>query len=121
MSDLLHAQRLFTTEQRAALLENSRRTAQGEDIDPPPVVKLFLPGTECTWLLTELNPADEDVAFGLCDLGHQCPELGYVSLEEITSAKSGLGLTVERDMHFTANKTLSGYAEAAYKAGCIIA
>ncbi|WP_083786730.1 DUF2958 domain-containing protein [Methylobacterium nodulans] len=32
---------LITTEQRAKMLENGQRSAQGETIDPPPVVKLF--------------------------------------------------------------------------------
>ena len=34
-----------------------------------PVVKLFTPDGNCTWLLTELDPEDPDIAFGLCDLG----------------------------------------------------
>jgi hypothetical protein len=30
------------------------------------VVKLFTPDAACTWLLTELDPDDPDIAFGLC-------------------------------------------------------
>jgi len=33
-----------------------------------------------TWLLTELDSEDPDIAFGLCDLGMQCPELGSVRI-----------------------------------------
>ena len=63
--------------------------------------------------------ADPDIAFGLCDLGMQCPELGSVSLSEIASVRGPGGLTIERDRHFTANKTLSEYATEARNAGRI--
>ncbi|MDD2794640.1 DUF2958 domain-containing protein [Acidocella sp.] len=115
------AMRLFTPEQRAALIENGRRSREGHEIDPFPVVKLFLPGSDMTWLLTELDPEDDDLAFGLGDLGMGCPELGYVSLGEITSVKTALGLTVERDQFFQADKALSAYATAAQRAGYIVA
>jgi hypothetical protein len=51
-----------------------------------------------------------DIAFGLCDLGMGCPELGNVSLSELAEVRGGLGLPVERDPHFRARKTLSAYA-----------
>ena len=60
---------LITTAQKAELLVNGARSALGEPLDPPPVVKLFTPDAGATWLLTELDPADPDRAFGLCDLG----------------------------------------------------
>lgn len=83
-----------------------------EALDFKPVVKLFTPDAECTWLLTELDP-DAGLAFGLCDLGLGCPELGYVSLAELASARGKLGLPIERDLHFEANKSISAYAEEA--------
>ena len=50
---------------------------KGDDaLDFKPVVKLFTPDAQCTWLLTELD-SDGGLAFGLCDLGLGCPELGY--------------------------------------------
>ena len=85
----------------------------GETIDPPPVVKLLTPDAGANWLLTELDPADPDRAFGLCDLGLGCPELGWVSLAEIATVRGRLGLPVERDLHFVADRPLSAYAEAA--------
>ena len=112
---------LITAAQRAALLDNGARSALGQDIDPPPVVKLFTPDAGATWLLTELDPADPDRAFGLCDLGLGCPELGWVSLAEIASVRGRLGLAVERDLHFVADRPLSAYAEAAQFKGRITA
>ena len=104
---------LIPAAQRAELLDKGARSARGATIDPPPVVKLFTPDAGATWLLTELDPADPDRAFGLCDLGLGCPELGWVSLAEIASVRGRLGLAVERDLHFVADRPLSAYAKEA--------
>jgi hypothetical protein len=42
------------------------------------------------------------------------PELGTVSLSELASVNGPCGLTIERDLHFTASKTLSAYAREAH-------
>ena len=91
-----------------------------DTIDHKPVVKFFTPDANATWLFTELNPADEDTLFGLCDLGQGFPELGYASLVEIENLRGRLGLPVERDLHFEADKTLSQYAEMARRAERIV-
>src|SRR5262249_41116339 len=88
-------------------------------LDFLPVVKLFTPDAVCTWLLTEIDPEDPDIAFGLCDLGFGCPELGSVSLSELESVRGRLGLPIERDLHFVATKTLSAYADEARAHGTI--
>ena len=61
-----------------------------------------------------------DLAFGLCDLGLGCPELGYVSLTELRSVRGKLGLPIERDLHFDADKTISAYADEARTHGRIV-
>ncbi len=108
---------LLTEEQKAQLLANGResaeRSAAGQDFDPYPVVKLFTPDAGATWLLTEIDPDEPDIAFGLCDLGLGFPELGTVRLSELAELRGRLGLPVERDLHFTATKPLSAYAEEA--------
>ena len=119
-------QKLLLDDQRAQLLANGKANAEriakdGETIDFKPVVKLFTPWGECAWLLTELDPENPDIAFGLCDLGMGCPELGYVSLAEITSVKGPGGLRIERDEFFTATDPLSRYADDAHRHGRIIA
>src|SRR5918996_6371113 len=96
---------------RENLAEESR-----DEADFLPVVKLFTPDAGCTWLLTELDPEDPDIAFGLCDLGMDCPELGSVRISELESARGRLGLPVERDRHFAPLHTLSVYARAAWNA-----
>lgn len=84
--------------------------AKNPDADHKPVVKLFNPVGAATWLLTEI---EGDTAFGLCDLGMGSPELGSVSISELERITLPLGLKIERDLHFTADKTISQYAEAA--------
>ena len=81
-------------------------------------MKLFTPDAGA-WLLTEIDPEDPDIAFGLCDLGLGFPELGNVSLSEISAVRGKLGLPVERDLYFTAKKKLSAYADEARCLGCI--
>lgn len=111
---------LITDEQRLLLLANGRQTLQNPDFDPAPVVKLFTPDAGATWLLTEIDPNEHDHAFGLCDLGLGAPELGWVSLQELATVRGRLGLQVERDLHFRANKRLSAYARDARLAGRIV-
>ena len=116
--------KLLTQEIKARLLDNGRKNAEriaddGNTIDFEPVVKLFTPDAGATWLLTEIKPDDQDIAFGLCDLGLGCPELGNVSLLEIAGIRGKLGLPVERDLHFRATQPLSAYAEEADRHGAI--
>lgn len=113
---------LLTPAQRAQLLANGKanaaRNAAGQDEhDFVPVVKLFTPNSGATWLLTEIDPGDADAAFGLCDLGLGCPEIGYVSLAELAAVRGRLGLPVECDSSFVADKPLSMYADEAHAAG----
>ncbi len=106
---------------RTQLLTNGQQSLANDGFDPPPVVKLFTPDAGATWLLTEIDPGDGDHAFGLCDPGLGFPELGYVSLAELMTARGGLGLPVERDLHFKADKPISAYAREARLAGRIVA
>lgn len=106
---------LFTKAQFEQLLAQGRK----RDQDHPPVVKLFTPDANCTWLLSEIDPEEPDIAFGLCDLSLGYPELGCVSLAELRSIRGKLGLPVERDLSFTATHPLPVYAEAARQASGI--
>ena len=115
---------LITKAQIDQLLANglTQRAAidrQDQAIDFKPVVKLFAPDAQCTWLLTEIDES-MDLAFGLCDLGLGCPELGYVSLTELHSVRGKLGLPIERGLHFDADKTISAYADEARTHGRIV-
>lgn len=115
---------LLTKELKTQLIRNGEQMAQALDFgddqpDHMPVVKLFTPDAACTWLLTEIDPGDPDIAFGLCDLGMGFPELGSVRISELESVRGRLGLPVERDLYFKAAHSVSIYARAARNAAAI--
>jgi hypothetical protein len=86
-----------------------------------PLVKLFTPDAQATWLLSELDPDAPELAFGLCDLGLGFPELGDVSIVELVQLRGPLGLPVEKDQHFTAKLSLWDYAQQARQHQRIVA
>jgi hypothetical protein len=52
----------YTKAQFEQLLANGRN----RDQDHPPVVKLFTPDANCTWLVSEIDPEEPEIVFGLC-------------------------------------------------------
>ena len=115
---------ILTKAQTEQLLTNglAQRAAIDQDagaFDFKPVVKLFTPDAQCAWLLTEIDEGT-DLAFGLCDLGLGCPELGNGSLTEHRAARGKLGLPIECDLHFVADKNISAYADEARTRGHIV-
>src|ERR1700748_2754990 len=110
---------LFTKSQYAQLIKNG--SDRNPNKDYPPVVKLFMTNTACTWLISELDPENPDIAFGLCDLGMGCPELGSVSINELQQAQSPRKFRfLSRDTFFTGDYPLSVYARAAREADEIV-
>jgi hypothetical protein len=114
--------KILKKEQERRLLAQGQWNAGRERTeDFKPIVKLFCPWSGATWLLSELDPDDPDLAFGLCDLGMGYPELGRVRLSELTSVRGPGGLGIERDRWFRANKTLNAYADEAHRHQRIVA
>jgi len=100
----------------------ARRAAQRDgraEPDALPLLKLFNSIGAATWLATELD-ADDDMLFGLADLGFGCPELGVFSLREIASVRLPYGLGIERDLGFTTTHRLATWAAWARRCGSII-
>ena len=131
-------QTLVGEEAHEKLLANGREMEpkKGTEAEPDfwPVVKLFLLIGEATWLLTEIDPEDERVAFGCADLGLGFPEMGSVWLPELLEITVGVPIckpdgtkidealfTVEKDPLFTAKAPLSWYAREARAAGSLAA
>ncbi|OSZ82083.1 hypothetical protein CAP35_02090 [Chitinophagaceae bacterium IBVUCB1] len=109
---------LFTEQQYQKLLENGK--PENRDKDHPPIIHLHLPYTKCEWLISELDPENPNIAFGLCDLGMGFPELGSVDLEELQSIKVGpFGFSVLSNPFFVGTYPMSIYAEAAKLEGQI--
>jgi hypothetical protein len=111
--------KLVTDAQHAQLLTNGAAHAGGQHPDPLPVVKLFTPDAHAIWLLTELDPADGNTAFGLCDLGLCMPALGTVRLSDLETIRGPRNLPVQRDLHFKPRFTLSEYTRRAQADGSI--
>lgn len=103
------------------LIANGRSRAQGKEIDHRPVVKIYDPNGAAMWLLTEVSLSNPKVAFGLCDTGQGCPELGYVDLSELAYVRTAAGGRLEIDRHFRATQRLSEYAADAHRKGRIVA
>lgn len=106
--------KLLTKTIKEKLLRNGDVTNRGNDHKP--VVKFFNPFAGSTWLITEMDSADDDTLFGLCDLGIGFPELGNVSLEELQRTRH-----IERDLYFKALKPLSHFTKVASQHERIIA
>ena len=109
---------LFTEQQYQKLIENGK--PENRDKDHAPIAHLTFPGTACEWLVSELDPEDVHIAFGLCDLGQGFPELGYIDLDELQRIKIGIfGFTVFNNPLFVPKYKMSVYAEAARNASQI--
>ena len=65
-------------------------------------VKLFLPNSNWTWYIIEINKQDNNTCFGLVDGFEQ--ELGYFSLSELESISDSYGLKAELDSSFKATR-----------------
>ena len=101
--------KLITKQIKKDLLANFNNTNK-DGLKPP--LKLFCPWGGATWLISEMYD-NEDTLFGLADLGHGSPELGYVSLSELASIRGPLGLKIERDIYFEPDRSLVQYADDA--------
>lgn len=117
--------KLITKTIRERLIANGFAQAPvkgtSREIDHVPVCRLFNPVGAGTWLLTELQPREPDIAWGLCDLGFGCPEFGTVSLAELSKVHHPfLGLGIERDLYWRPRGPISVYIAAALKARRII-
>ena len=108
--------KLLTKRHRERLLRNGAQPG-----DHVPQVKLFDPTGAGTWLISELDPEDPDIARCLADPGMGHPEIGSVRVSALQAFRGRWGLPIERDRSFHADgRPLSVYAEAARAAGRIV-
>ena len=110
---------LITEEQRRDLLRKGSLAASGAQTDPWPVVKLFISDAHATWLLVQLDPRDDDTAYGLCDLGIGAPRLDHVRLSDLQNIRGPRNLPVLRDTHWVPKRPLSEYVRRAEADGSI--
>lgn len=70
--------------------------------DPICHIKLFLPNSNWTWYIIEIDKSDYNTCYGLVDGFEQ--ELGYFSLSELESISDSYGLKAELDSSFKATR-----------------
>lgn len=68
--------------------------------EPLVYAKFFLPGTSWTWYVMEGQAKDSDFLFFGFVVGLES-EFGYFLLSELQSARTPMGLSVERDLYFS--------------------
>lgn len=117
--------KLITKEQHEKLLANGRRQADRRgspgELDFAPIVKLFNPYGAGTWLITEIDPEDHDIAWCLADLGMGFAEFGTVRLSELAGLRHQFGFPlIERDRHWEPAGPISAYISASVPAGRIV-
>ena len=65
-------------------------------------VKLFLPNSNWTWYIIEIDKQDKNTCYGFVD-GFE-KELGYFTIRELENLKGLFGLKVELDTSFKPTK-----------------
>lgn len=113
------AQSKFTLSQFSQLAANGSPQNTGKNHYPVAKFTLNSYGITSTFLLTEIDPNDNDLAYGLYDFGIGKPTFGYISLSEIemTTHISKNTFTSEKD--FYATYPISVYSAAANLTGRI--
>lgn len=103
----------FTQKEIASLHKNKNKPL--DKISP--VVKLFTPDANATWLIYEIDSLNQDLVYAICDLGHGCVEIGMISISEIQQIRGPFKLKVEKDKYFHADKSVNQYLSLANKNG----
>ena len=70
--------------------------------DPICHIKLFLPSSNWTWYIIEIDKTNLNTCFGFVDGLEQ--ELGYFNIRELENLKGMFGLKVELDTSFKPTK-----------------
>ena len=70
--------------------------------DPICKFKIFLPNSNWTWYIIEIDKSDYNTCYGLVDGFEQ--ELGYFTIRELENLKGLFGLKVELDRNFKPTK-----------------
>ena len=77
------------------------------------IAKFFCPWNNWKWFATEFN-AEDEIFFGLV-MGSET-ELGYFSLEEMSSVRGPVGMKLERDLYWE-EQTIGEVRESIEKDG----
>ncbi len=112
--------RLLSRNQRRRMSANGALATQCAQEGKPrpdfePVVMLNDVATNGVWLLTELDPNNSDIAYGLCDEADGHPILDHVQISALQNRRlNWINRRVTCNKSFKADKPLSAYALEAY-------
>lgn len=70
--------------------------------DPICKFKIFLPNSNWTWYIIEIDKSDYNTCYGLVDGFEQ--ELGYFTIRELENLRGQFGLKAELDISFKATR-----------------
>ncbi|TIS53799.1 MAG: DUF2958 domain-containing protein [Mesorhizobium sp.] len=106
--------KMMPIEALSRMLENGKVSdAAGSVRDHYPVVRIVSPDTGASWILSELSPHNRDLAYGLYDPSIGPTSLGWVSIAELTAARSPRGVLLDLDRRFRPDGRMSWYTEKA--------
>ncbi|MPL68680.1 hypothetical protein SDC9_14408 [bioreactor metagenome] len=108
----MHNSKLLTEEQLQTIPELYASTTLK---DPICRFKIFLPNSNWTWYIIEIDKSDNNTCYGLVD-GFEI-ELGYFSLGELESINDSFGLGAELDSSFKPTKLSKIKQELKYSKG----
>lgn len=91
--------KLLTSEIKKRLEKYPLRSQDGKKGDATCVCEFFLCQGAWTWYITEYD--GDDTFFGVIINGYGEGEFGYISLKELQSVRTRMGLGVERNKVFT--------------------
>ncbi|WP_414714262.1 DUF2958 domain-containing protein [Sphingomonas sp.] len=112
----------MTDDEARQLVENARLATSDATFDPVPLIRIKVADSDASWLVTEIDPDDHDLAYGLADAGIGLPEQGHFRLSTLADATGALGGRAERDRSFkpAPGMTLAVLARIAHTAGRIV-
>ncbi|PLP97919.1 DUF2958 domain-containing protein [Cupriavidus pauculus] len=113
-------QSLITAAQRAQLIANGREARNRMVHDFHPVVRLYTPDARATWLLAAIDPNDEDLVYGLCDIGIGMPSLDRIKVSVLEALAGPCGRRVLNDRYFRPTRTLGEYTSLSQANGSIV-
>lgn len=96
------------------LMENHWAAFYLEEYEHMPVIKLFSENVNCTWILSDINHENQNMAYGLVDSGDGFPRMEDVEISYLENIED-----VKMDESFNPLYTIYTYEEAAKMCGKI--
>lgn len=107
----------LTAPQRKKLKANWKALTDESEDDVMPVAKLFVTVGAARWLLVAMDPNDETVVEGICDLGSGFVEYGSIDLAKLAEFRDAFDLGVQVDKFWKPKARVEAYLEDGIETG----